>query len=198
MRRFLLSAVIAPLGLFLAAICFGGTLPAAEPEKPLEVGDQAPDFELPVQGEDDFVRLSDLIKDGPVAVVVLRGFPGYQCSICNRQVSALISRARALATATGNQPQRIVLIYPGAEEGLETHARQFMGARRLPPPLVLVRDPDMETITEWGLRWDKVRETAYPASYIIGPGRRVKWAKVSDSHAGRASAEEILRGFRNL
>ncbi|MCO8124604.1 redoxin domain-containing protein [Stieleria sp. TO1_6] len=170
---------------------------AAGPEKPLAVDQQAPDFDLPVQGQDDYVSLSDLAKQGPVVVIVLRGYPGYQCVICTRQVGSLLNRANALAAATGNQPRRVVLIYPGPAEKLERHANAFFGSRKMPETFVVVRDPEMKLISEWGLRWDDNRETAYPAAYLIGPGRRVKWAKVSDSHAGRASVDDILKAIKN-
>ncbi|KAA5540404.1 redoxin domain-containing protein [Roseiconus nitratireducens] len=173
-----------------------GSVRAAGPEQPLEVGAKAPDFELPVQGEETYLRLSDMLADGPVVVIFLRGYPGYQCGICNRQVGSLINRAAALGKATGNQPRRVVLIYPGEEDRLERHADQFLGSRRLPEPLVMVRDPGLQTVTEWGLRWDEPRETAYPATYVIGPGRRVQWAKVSESHAGRSTVEEVLQAIR--
>jgi peroxiredoxin len=166
--------------------------------EPLAVGEKAPDFELPVQGRDEYLTLSDLAVDGPVVVVVLRGYPGYQCPICNRQVGSMINRAGALSRALGSQPNRVVLVYPGEEDGLQRHADAFLGARRLPEPLVLVRDPGMEMIQSWNLRWNGRRETAYPAAYVIGSGRRVKWAKVSESHGGRASVEEILRAIRKL
>jgi hypothetical protein len=40
--------------------------------------------------------------------------------------------------------------------------------------------------------------TAYPATFVIGAGQRVKWAKVSSSHSGRTTAEEFLRAIRSL
>jgi peroxiredoxin len=171
---------------------------AAGPKKAISEGDKAPDFELPIQGQDAYVTLSELVKDGPVAVIVLRGYPGYQCGICNRQVGSMVNRAKALGTAVGNKPNRVVLVYPGPEQGLDRYAKEFLGARDLPEPLVMVRDQAMEMISEWGLRWDAPRETAYPAAYVIGPGRRVKWAMVSDSHAGRATVEEILSALKQL
>ncbi len=174
------------------------SLSAAPFGKPLAVGEKAPDFELQIQGHDDYLTLSELAAEGPVVVVILRGYPGYQCAICNRQVGSMINRAGALSRALGAAANRVVLVYPGNEDGLQRHAKAFMGARRLPEPLVLVRDPGMEMVKSWNLRWSGPRETAYPATYLIGPGRRVKWAKVSDSHAGRASVEEILQAIRKL
>ena len=171
---------------------------AQDSDKPLEVGDRAPDFELPIQGQDQYLKLSKLIDDGPVVVVVLRGFPGYQCPICSRQVGSLRSRAKRLETALGGKPNRVVMVYPGPENQLERKASEFVGQRRMPAPLVLVRDPDMEMVSEWGLRWDAPRETAYPSAFLIGPGRKVAWAKVSQSHGGRATVEEILRAIDKL
>ena len=190
----LILSLLVVLGISLAA----PQIKAAGPKNPIALGDKTPDFELPIQGQDAYLTLSDLVKDGPVAVIVLRGFPGYQCGVCTRQVGSFVNRAKALAKAVDNKPNRVVLVYPGDEKGLDRHAKQFLGSRRMPDPLVMVRDPGMEMITEWGLRWDAHRETAYPAAYLIGPGRRVKWAKVSDSHSGRASVEEILKAIKNL
>ncbi|WP_230262252.1 redoxin domain-containing protein [Stieleria sp. JC731] len=163
---------------------------------PIAVGDKAPDFELPVQGKDEYVTLSELVEDGPVVVVVLRGYPGYQCPICSRQVSGLFNRTKALTAAAGDQPRRVVLVYPGPENQLDRRADEFMGAKRMPETFVFVRDPDMKMVTEWGLRWDAPRETAYPSTYVIGPGRRVKWSKISHSHGDRATVEDILKGLR--
>ncbi|MEL6105178.1 MAG: redoxin domain-containing protein [Planctomycetota bacterium] len=186
------------LGLLL---CVGLLVQSAVGEdraSPLKSGDKAPDFELPVQGSDEYVRLSTLLQDGPVVVVVLRGYPGYQCSLCTQQYGSLINRARSLAKATGDTPRRVVLIYPGDDSSLESRARQFMGSRKLPDPFVVVRDPGMEMVRQWGLRWNRSRETAYPATYVIGRGQRVKWAKVSRSHAGRATVQEILEALDDL
>ena len=110
----------------------------------------------------------------------------------------LINRARSLDDALGNISNRFVIIYPGPEDKLEARARQFLGSRKLPSPFVVVRDPRMETVSEWGLRWNKRGETAYPTTYVIGAGQRVKWSKVSRSHAGRATVQEILDAIKGL
>lgn len=161
---------------------------AAEP-KPPEVGDKAKDFELPVVGGDKFVKLSDEYKEGPVVVVVLRGFPGYQCPVCSRQVGALRNRVKALA----DKAQRVILVYPGAVDSLDAKALEFKGQSELPDPLVMVRDDEMKMVSDWGLRWDEPRETAYPSTFVIDGNGRIKWAMVSESHGGRSSVEEILK-----
>ena len=196
-KRFLcgLAPLLVTL-LFVGGVGTSTTLWAKE--QPLAVGDKAPDFELPIQGRDDYLALSELIDDGPVVVIVLRGYPGYQCSHCKRQFNAFVNRANVLSLLLGEKPNRVVLVYPGEKDGLEQRARQFIGTRRIPAPLVLVRDPDMEMVAEWGLRWDRRRETAYPAAYLIGPGRRVKWAEVSRSHGDRASVEDVVKAIKDL
>ncbi len=52
------------------------TLNAAPPS----VGDKAPDFTLKTLN-DQTVRLSNLTASGKVVLVVLRGWPGYQCPL---------------------------------------------------------------------------------------------------------------------
>ncbi len=181
----------------LAVAATLASIPSVSAKEPVAVGDKAPDFELPIQGEDAYATLSKLTEDGPVVVVVLRGYPGYQCAACQRQVSSLLNRRKALAAATGDKPHRVVLVYPGPETELDKYADQFIGAKRVPDTFLFVRDPDMKMVSEWGLRWKAPRETAYPSTYVIGPGQRVKWNKVSESHGGRATVEEILKGLKS-
>jgi len=182
-------------GCCLTILACGATI-AEDPVAPkqLKVGDRAIDFDLPVVGGKEYVTLSEEYEVGPVVVVVLRGYPGYQCPLCSQQVSAIRNRAGAL----GQVARRVILVYPGEGTLLQRHAEEFMGSRSLPSPLVIVRDQDMKMVTEWGLRWDSPRETAYPAAYIIDRNGRVRWSKVSDNHAGRASVDEIVRELRKL
>src|SRR5262245_20868214 len=73
-------------------------LPLALHAAPPKVGDKAPDFALKTL-DDQTVRLSDLTATGKVVLVVLRGWPGYQCPLCTRQVQDYIGSASAFATA---------------------------------------------------------------------------------------------------
>ncbi len=62
------------------------------------VGEMAKDFQLSsVLGKP--TRLSDKLAAGPVVLVVLRGYPGYQCPACRKQVQELIQSARKLESA---------------------------------------------------------------------------------------------------
>lgn len=160
-----------------------------------DVGSAAIDFDLPIVGTtDETVRLSDEIKNGPVVVVVLRGYPGYQCALCNKQVGAIANRAKAIAA----KASRVILVYPGPASMLDEHAEEFMGQRTLPSPLVIVRDPDMKMVDAWGLRWKAPRETAYPATFVIDGDGDITWKMISDSHAGRSTAEDVIQALKKI
>jgi peroxiredoxin len=161
---------------------------------PIAVGDQVTDFTLPVVGNEGEVTLSDEYKQGPVVLVMLRGYPGYQCPLCSRQVGILAKAAGEL----GKVAHRVILVYPGEASMLDKHAEEFMGKSTLPSPLVMVRDPGMKMVTDWNLRWDAPRETAYPSTYVIDREGKVRWSKVSNSHGGRTTAEEILSELKKL
>ena len=140
------------------------------------------------------MSLKEATADGPVVVVVLRGYPGYQCPLCSEQVGSLANRAEALGKVT----KKVIMVYPGAVSLLEKHAEEFMGDRTLPSPLVMVRDPEMKMVNEYGLRWNAPRETAYPSVFVIDKNGLVQWSKVSDSHGSRASVQEIIEQLRKL
>lgn len=191
------TILIASICCYLSLPILPGVVPAwAQDSKTKQpgIGQRAPDFELPIVGENKFLRLRDQYQDGPVVVIVLRGYPGYQCPVCKSQVNSLINRARTLAS----EANRVILVYPGKAEQLERRSKQLLGSRKLPKPIVLVRDEDMQMVESWGLRWQARNETAYPATFVIDQNGRVAWKKVSNSHAGRSSGEEILKELRKL
>src|SRR5271156_2942610 len=73
----------------LAATLVVGCASAAEPPVNAKdigpkVGEEAKDFELSaLSGEK--VQLAKLTEGGHVVLVVLRGYPGYQCPLCTKQ-----------------------------------------------------------------------------------------------------------------
>ena len=77
------------LGLLVALPTF-----AATPN----VGEHAPDFSLTTP-EGQQVSLHSLTTQGKTVLVVLRGYPGYQCPYCQRQVGDFLSHADAFAQA---------------------------------------------------------------------------------------------------
>ena len=154
----------------------------------LKVGDTAPDVEFqPLQG-DQKIQLSSLAADGPVVLVVLRGWPGYQCPICFRQMGALASHADELKRLGA----KVVLVYPGPADELADRAKEFLKGTELPEPFVMVIDPDYSFTNLYHLRWDEPRETAYPSTFVLDPNRVVKFRKTSFSHGDRAQANDVL------
>jgi peroxiredoxin Q/BCP len=184
MRR---RSVPLAFALLLPLVGAAGDPPASRPVAPPTVGERAPDFSLDtLDGKP--VRLSELCKSGPVVVVELRGWVGYQCPICTRQVGDLIVHAKDLKQAGAT----VVLVYPGPADQLATHAQDFIAGKGLPDTFRFVIDPGMKFVDAWHLRWDAPRETAYPATFVVDGAGFVTFAKVSHTHAGRATAAQVL------
>jgi peroxiredoxin Q/BCP len=156
--------------------------------KTFKVGDIAKDFEFqPLEGNKK-VKLSALAKDGPVVLIMLRGYPGYQCPICSRQVNDFREHAKHFAELGA----KIVLVYPGPAEDLKKRAHEFLKDDALPKPMMLVIDPAYKFTNLYRLRWDAKAETAYPSTFVLDSQRKVAFRKVSKSHGGRSKADKVL------
>lgn len=156
------------------------------------VGDKAPDFALN-QLDDQTVRLSEQTAKGQVVVIVLRGWPGYQCPICTRQVQDYLAAASDLAAAHA----RVVMIYPGPADELKAHAKEFAENKEWPKNFSFVIDPDYSTINAYGLRWDAPKETAYPSTFLVDQNRIVRFAKISHSHGDRTKVADVMRELKS-
>ena len=151
------------------------------------VGDPAPDFSLrSIRGAE--MKLSNVTAKGPVVLLVLRGFPGYQCPICSRQVQDFINHAEGFA-GTG---ARVVMVYPGPADDLQGRAHEFIEGKTLPDNFDLLLDLGYKFTNLYGLRWDAPRETAYPSTFLIDKSRKVFFANVSKTHGGRTKAAEMV------
>lgn len=154
---------------------------------PPAIGDKAPDFQLSTP-EGKVVQLSGMVSKGPVVLVVLRGYPGYQCPYCTRQVRDFIQNAKGFAEAGVH----VVLVYPGPPQDLTAKANEFLADKQLPDNIVLVLDPGYEFTNLYGLRWDAPNETAYPSTFLIDRQGVIFYRKISKEHGGRTTAAEIL------
>ena len=151
------------------------------------VGDKVPDFALEdLDGKE--ILLSKLNADSSVVLVVLRGYPGYQCPICSVQVGGLIGKARDFGLANA----KVLLVYPGPAESLNARAAEFIKGKMLPENFLFVTDPDYKVTQAYGLRWDAARETAYPSTFVIDQKGVVRFSKISKSHGDRAKPADIL------
>lgn len=159
--------------------------PGKEPPHPPKVGEVVPGFELmDLKGEK--VSLTELTKESPVVMLVLRGWSGKQCPICNRQVGEFLSKASALSEA------QVVMIYPGEADQLDEHAKQFIGSKSFPGNYHFVLDPDFEFTNAWGLRWEAPRETAYPSTFVVDQEQKLVFGKTVVSHRDRAEVATVV------
>jgi peroxiredoxin len=186
---FALRPVFSSLAAAIAAFMLAASQPAVGAAMPKN-GESAPNFSLKTL-DDRVVELKTLAAKRPVLLVVLRGWPGYQCPICSRQVNDFIGKAADFA-ARGVQ---VLMVYPGPAEQLKAHAEEFLNNRRWPAEFLYVIDPDYTFTNAYGLRWEAPRETAYPSTFIIDREGRVKFAHISKSHGDRIAAAKALEAL---
>ncbi|MBA4019074.1 MAG: bacteriocin [Pirellula sp.] len=188
-----LVALVFPLAAFASAACSSEGVVAQAPGKTPAVGDAAPDFRLPTPNG-QVVQLSELAKAGPVVVVVLRGFPGYQCPACNAQTGQFFAAAEKFQMSKA----QVVFVYPGQQSGLARRAGEFLQGKMIPAGMHVVLDPDYSLTNLYGLRWDAVRETAYPATIVVDKAGTVRFIEVSKSHGNRISADKAIEAVSKL
>jgi peroxiredoxin len=153
-----------------------------------ELHQKAPTFSLSTP-DGQALSLSDLTRKGTVVLVVLRGYPGYQCPFCVRQVHDFVENADKFAVAGA----QILLVYPGPPADLDQHAKEALAKQNpLPANIHLVIDPDYKVTNQYGLRWDAPHETAYPSTFLIDRNGVVFFRKVSHGHGDRTTAADVL------
>ena len=181
-------AIVALLFLCVSALA----LHAAEIPK---AGDKAPDFTLKSL-DDQTVRLGELTTKGNVVLIVLRGWPGYQCPICDRQVQDFIRIKSDFAEAKA----QIVFVYPGPADGLKAHAEAFKKwkNKEWPKEFLYVLDPDYTMVNAYGLRWDAPKETAYASTFVLDTKGVARFAKTSRSHGDRTKADDAFTEVKKL
>ena len=156
-----------------------------------KVGDMASDFTLQTL-DDKSVKFSDLTAKSEVVLVELRGWPGYQCPICTRQVNDFASNAEKFKAA-GVQ---VVMVYPGPADDLKAHGAEFLADKSWPKDFMFVLDPDYSFTKAYGLRWDAPKETAYPSTFIVSKEGKIAFAHISKQHGGRTSADAVLKSLK--
>lgn len=173
------SVLAIACALLLASSAFGQT-PA--------VGGKAPDFTLSTPTGKN-VALSAEEKGHHLVLVILRGFPGYQCPYCTKQVHDFIEHASDFAAKN----TRVVLVYPGPPADLDQHAKEFLEKQAaLPSNIVLLTDPDYKVTNLYSLRWDAPHETSYPSTFVLDGKGTVVFEKISHTHDDRLSAQDAL------
>jgi len=182
--RVIRSLAITILTTFVSVVLSGATGSAETPK----VGDKAPAFSLSTPSGTS-IQLANQQSKGPVVLVILRGFPGYQCPYCQKQVHDFVEHASEFAAKNLS----VLLVYPGPPADLDQHAKEFLAKQSgLPSNIVLVVDPEYKVTNLYGLRWDAPHETAYPSTFILDKEGEILFEKISHSHGDRVSAQEVL------
>lgn len=164
----------------------------AQPMAP-KVGTKAPEFAL-TDAAGKPASLSQERTAGAVVLIVGRGWPGYQCPFCTRQFAEFRSHARELQAAGA----RVLWIYPGPEDELARHAADFTGNEPLPANFRVLIDPGYAFTNAYGLRWNAPKETAYPATFVIGRDGTIHFANISLEHGGRTPVAEVLKALEGM
>lgn len=188
-----------PIRLPLAALVAGtlAVLAAAQsrpaPGTPPALGDPVRDFTL--RGLDGQpLHLAALTRQGPVVLIFLRGWVGYQCPICQRQVGDFIAHGRDFQGSGAS----VVLVYPGAADLVQEKAQEFVAGKTLPERFHLAVDPELKVVNLYGVRWDAPKETAYPSTFVIDTRGTIRFVKISRSHGDRSTAQEVLQVLSTL
>jgi peroxiredoxin Q/BCP len=194
---FELSRVLARLCAVAAAGALAVMGPLSASQSPISsappaIGDKAPDFTLPgVDGTD--VKLSAELQRGPVVLILLRGWPGYQCPFCVRQYGDFIRHGDELASAGA----RVIWVYPGLAD-VQQRAAAFAAGAAAPSHFRLALDASFAFTNAYHLRWDAKNETTYPSTFVIDKRGVIRWAQISRTHDGRALATDVLTALAKL
>lgn len=137
------------------------------------------------------VSLAEGLKQGPVVLVMLRGWPGYQCPFCTRQFGDYLRHADELKAAAG----RVILVYPGPAEGLADFAKMFTEDQDMPANFSFLIDPDYTFTNLYGLRWNASGETSYPSTFVLDSNGTVTFANTSREHGGRVPVADVLKAL---
>jgi len=161
---------------------------------------KAPDFEL-VDQDEDIVRLSELLQDGPVVCVFYRGS---WCPHCNAVImnlqrvlekikdkgASLVAISPMLPDGTHYLATKRSLNFPVCSDVGNVVARKFRLTFEILPDL-------RETFLKWGddiplHNGDDSWEIPLPATYIIDTNGDVVWSFVDNDPGVRAEPEDIL------
>jgi peroxiredoxin Q/BCP len=155
------------------------------------VGSPAPDFETP-RLDGSPLRLSDLTKDGSVALLILRGWIGYQCPVCTRQVGDFLGRAADFQAAGAS----VVMVYPGDSSYVRERAGEFITGKTLPARYHYVQDPDRKIVNLYGVRWTAPDQHAYPSTFVIDRQGTTRFAYVGRNAGDRPAIDDVLAAVR--
>lgn len=172
----------------------------------LRTGDRAPDFVLP-DSPGGAVKLSDVLREGPV---VLKFYRGRWCAFCTLELRAY-ARSAPVFQALGAS---LIALSPQNEQETAFHRERD----RLPLHLVTdvrneiaqlfgivyrVSDELLRLYASYGIELARINvdgdvSLPLPAVYVIAPDRRIAYAFVDPDYGRRAEPEAVLDALRAL
>ena len=174
----------------------------------LQVGEQAPDFELP-DGDGMLWRSENLLhngllRNGPLVIIFYRG---RWCAYCNAQLAALqdvhkqIAEAGASLIAISPQTQKHSymtrdmhkLRFPVLSDAGNQVARKFGLVYRLPPELQAIYESIMTKLP--GYNGDQSWELPLAATYLVQPNGKISYARIDADWRHRPEPEELLQAL---
>ncbi len=172
----------------------------------LTVGDIAPDFELP-DATGKSVRLSELLKEGPV---IINFYRGEWCPYCNLELRAFQSLLPEFKQAGAT----LVAISPELPDHslsvTEKHNLEFAVLSDVGNQvsrqygLVFILDKSLQPIYKnFGIdipanNGDDSYELPMPATYVIDQSRRIRYAFAEADYTQRAEPQDVLAIVREL
>ena len=109
-----MKTIIAILLVFIFVLAF------SQPHANVKTGDKIIDFNVRlIDGSE--VTLNELYDESPLVLIVLRGWPEYQCPVCSRQVGEFVAEADQFK----EYGAKVLMIYPGSSEVLQEKAEEF-------------------------------------------------------------------------
>ena len=165
----------------------------SQPHANVKTGDKIIDFNVRlIDGSE--ITLNEFYDESPLVLIVLRGWPEYQCPVCSRQVGEFVAEADQFK----EYGAKVLMIYPGPSKVLQEKAEEFTEDFAFPDGFYFALDLNYSMVNKYGLRWDAPKETAYPSTFVIDKTGNVLFAKVSSSHGGRADVEEVVGVLKGL
>ena len=176
-------------------------------EKAINLGQKAPDFELP-NSEGKLVALEGLFSKGPV---VLTFYRGSWCPYCNLQLRALQARLKDIHALGGT----LVAVSPQVPDGSMTLDEiNDMG-------FIVLSDQDAKIASQYGIAWNVPEfliehmrvdrkldlETInngngsvlpIPATFVLGRDGVVSWRYVDVDYRTRSEPEDIIEALQKL
>lgn len=175
-------------------------------ERALKAGDRAPDFAL-LGVDDRTVRLSDLLRDGPVVVSFYRGGWRPYCNLELRALQSVLPQVRALGA-------QLVAISPQTpDESLSTAQKNALA-------FAVLSDVASAAARSFGIAFDLAEELRpiyarfghvlpdrngddswvlpIPATYVIGKDGRIVLAFVDIDYRNRLDPKEVVQALQSL